>query len=115
MTIASAKLTSRGYEFGGCQHQAIKIAEALQSRRLPMNTCFKQRVHGRRVLGHTLKDKHGRWAMEFEVGAKWSDDDHESVTRYVLLKKGEKKENTFLLKKRKYVPIVTAKPWWKVW
>ena len=117
INTASLKLTSRGYKIGGDEQTAKAVAEVLESRRIPMHSCFKQRVHGLRVIGHTLKDPHGRWAMEFETGKPWTEDDAESVTSYdrnACFQKAWEQESNSVLRPRKYVPIVN-KSWWKFW
>ena len=113
LSPASLKLTSKGYEFEGCQTSFKAVATQLESRQLPMGVVFKQRVLGHVVLGHTLLDDHGRWAMEFEVGRVWNEGDEESLTPYLTLKK-TKSLNTNTRRKPKYIPLV-AKPWWKFW
>ena len=112
---ASCKLTKRGYEVEGCQTAFTAVAEVLESRQLPMHVCFKQRVHEHVVLGHTLKDQHGRWALEFEVTSRlWVEGDEESLTPYAEPESQPRKAGGGV-RRRKYAPIVVTKPWWKIW
>ncbi len=114
MAIATLKLNASGeYVFGGNDQVAANVSRCLESKGLSLDQKFDLQVLGLRVVGHTLRDGHGRMAMEFEAVTLPGDHEDSITSTGASWSPTERK-----LVKRK-IPTKALRPakkaWWKCW
>ncbi len=114
MAIATLKLNQRGeYVFDGDEQVAANVARMLETKGLALGQKFDLQVLGLRVVGHTMRDGHGRMAMEFEAVTLQGDHEDSITSTGASWSPTERK-----LVKRK-IPTKALRPakkaWWKCW
>ncbi len=115
MAIATLKLNASGeYVFGGNDQVAANVSRCLESKGLSLDQKFDLQVLGLRVVGHTLRDGHGRMAMEFEAVTLPGDhEDSITSTGAASWSATERKLVRRRLPRKQLVPA--KKAWWKFW